>query len=164
MTQDLLARRERLLGPNMSTFYETPVHIVRGEGVWLWDAKGRKYLDCYNNVPHVGHCHPRIVDAIARHAARCCNNPDICAPQRPTTKRPHRARYAPARGKRSTYSAPTNGRVWRTGFRTLAISFGSLNNAVARCTDRQYRIVKLPAFQFCACGSVVNKAVLAYGK
>ena len=69
MTQDLLARRERLLGPNMSTFYETPVHIVRGEGVWLWDAEGRKYLDCYNNVPHVGHCHPRIVDAIARQAA-----------------------------------------------------------------------------------------------
>ena len=67
--QALLARRERLLGRNMSTFYEDPVHLVRGEGVWLWDADGRKYLDCYNNVPHVGHCHPRVVEAICRQAA-----------------------------------------------------------------------------------------------
>ncbi|WP_224824179.1 aspartate aminotransferase family protein [Cognatishimia sp. MH4019] len=66
---DLLARRERLLGPNVPTFYEDPVHIVRGEGVWLWDADGRKYLDCYNNVPHVGHCHPHVVEAIARQAS-----------------------------------------------------------------------------------------------
>jgi 4-aminobutyrate aminotransferase-like enzyme len=66
---DLLARRERRLGPNVPIFYEDPVHIVRGEGVWLWDADGRKYLDCYNNVPHVGHCHPHVVEAIARQAS-----------------------------------------------------------------------------------------------
>lgn len=65
----LIARRERLLGRNMSLFYEEPVHLVRGEGVWLYDADGRRYLDCYNNVPHVGHCHPRVVEAIARQAA-----------------------------------------------------------------------------------------------
>ncbi len=65
----LIARRERLLGRNMSLFYDDPVHLVRGEGVWVWDADGRKYLDCYNNVPHVGHCHPRVVEAIARQAA-----------------------------------------------------------------------------------------------
>ncbi|MBY2937635.1 aspartate aminotransferase family protein [Rhizobium leguminosarum] len=65
----LLARRERLLGRNMSTFYDEPVQLVRGEGVWLWDTDGRKYLDCYNNVPHVGHCHPRVVDAITRQAS-----------------------------------------------------------------------------------------------
>ncbi len=69
MTEDLIARRARLMGPNVPTFYRTPVHIVRGEGVWLWDAAGRKYLDCYNNVPHVGHCHPRVVEAICRQAA-----------------------------------------------------------------------------------------------
>ncbi|MCG6903812.1 MAG: aspartate aminotransferase family protein [Rhodobacter sp.] len=68
MTESLLDRRARLLGPNMSTFYADPVHIVRGQGVWLWDAQGRKYLDCYNNVPHVGHCHPHVVEAIARQA------------------------------------------------------------------------------------------------
>ncbi len=65
----LIARRERLLGRNMSLFYDDPVHLVRGEGVWLWDADGRKYLDCYNNVPHVGHCHPRVVEAITRQAS-----------------------------------------------------------------------------------------------
>ena len=67
-SQDLLDRRRRLLGPNVSTFYEEPVHLVKGEGVWVWDADGRKYLDCYNNVPHVGHCHPRVVEAICRQA------------------------------------------------------------------------------------------------
>ncbi len=68
-TADLMARRARLLGPNVSTFYDDPVHLTRGEGVWVWDADGRKYLDCYNNVPHVGHCHPHVVEAIARQAA-----------------------------------------------------------------------------------------------
>lgn len=67
--ETLLARRARLLGPNVSTFYDDPLHIVRGEGVWLWDAAGRKYLDGYNNVPHVGHCNPRVTEAIARQAA-----------------------------------------------------------------------------------------------
>ncbi|OCP05892.1 aminotransferase [Ensifer sp. LC13] len=66
---DLIARRERLLGRNMSLFYEEPVHLVRGEGIWLFDADGRRYLDCYNNVPHVGHCHPRVTEAIARQAS-----------------------------------------------------------------------------------------------
>ena len=61
---DLIAKRRELLGPNVSTFYDDPVHVVRGEGVWLWDAEGNKYLDCYNNVPHVGHCNPRVVAAI----------------------------------------------------------------------------------------------------
>lgn len=65
---DLIARRRALLGPNVSTFYDDPVHIVRGEGVWLWDADGNRYLDCYNNVPHVGHCNPRVVDALCKQA------------------------------------------------------------------------------------------------
>ncbi|MEL6587667.1 MAG: aminotransferase class III-fold pyridoxal phosphate-dependent enzyme [Pseudomonadota bacterium] len=66
---DLLARRQAVLGPNVPTFYADPVEIVRGEGVWLWDADGKRYLDCYNNVPHVGHCHPKVVEAITRQAA-----------------------------------------------------------------------------------------------
>lgn len=67
MTSDL-ERRARLLGPHMTTFYREPVHVARGQGVWLWDKDGRQYLDCYNNVPHVGHCHPRVVEAICRQA------------------------------------------------------------------------------------------------
>lgn len=71
MTRDntLLNRRSRALGPAYRLFYDEPLHLVRGEGAWLWDADGRRYLDAYNNVPHVGHGHPRVVDAIARQAA-----------------------------------------------------------------------------------------------
>ncbi|MFN3938293.1 MAG: aspartate aminotransferase family protein [Gemmobacter sp.] len=69
MTETLLERRARLMGPNVPTFYRNPVHIVRGQGVWLWDAGGKRYLDCYNNVPHVGHCHPKVVEAICRQSA-----------------------------------------------------------------------------------------------
>ncbi|MCY3559353.1 MAG: aspartate aminotransferase family protein [Chloroflexi bacterium] len=65
-TQDLLERRARLLGAGIATFYDDPVHIVRGEGAWLFDADGRRYLDLYNNVPCVGHAHPRVVEAMQR--------------------------------------------------------------------------------------------------
>ena len=67
--QQLLERRERLLGPNNPLFYDDPVHLVKGEGVWLHDADGTLYLDCYNNVPCVGHCHPRVVKALCNQAA-----------------------------------------------------------------------------------------------
>lgn len=68
-TAEILARRARLSVPNVSTFYDEPVHPVRGEGVWVWDAEGRKYLDCCNNVPHIGHCHPHVAEAICRQAS-----------------------------------------------------------------------------------------------
>ena len=70
MSETLIDRRARLMGPNVPTFYRTPVHLVKGEGVWLWDAAGNRYLDCYNNVPHVGHCHPRVVQAICAQAGQ----------------------------------------------------------------------------------------------
>ena len=57
------------MGSAYRLFYDNPLHLVRGEGVWLFDADGNKYLDMYNNVPHVGHCHPHVVDAIARQAS-----------------------------------------------------------------------------------------------
>jgi len=66
---DLLARRARLLGPAYRLFYEQPLQLVRGDGVWLYDADGRRYLDAYNNVAAVGHCHPQVVQAIAAQAA-----------------------------------------------------------------------------------------------
>jgi len=68
-TQALLARRARLLGPAYRLFYDEPLHLVRGDGVWLWDAAGRRYLDCYNNVASVGHAQPQVVAAIAAQAA-----------------------------------------------------------------------------------------------
>jgi 4-aminobutyrate aminotransferase-like enzyme len=69
MTETVAERRARLMGPNVPTFYRSPVHIQRGDGVWLWDKDGKRYLDCYNNVAHVGHCHPRVVQAICAQAA-----------------------------------------------------------------------------------------------
>ena len=67
--QALVARRQRLLGPAYRLFYETPVHLVRGEGVWLYGADGKSYLDCYNNVASLGHCHPHVIQATAQQAA-----------------------------------------------------------------------------------------------
>jgi 4-aminobutyrate aminotransferase-like enzyme/Ser/Thr protein kinase RdoA (MazF antagonist) len=67
-----LERRARLLGPCAYLFYENPLHIVRGEGVWLYDDEGDRYLDVYNNVPQVGHCHPHVVKAIS-HQTRMLN-------------------------------------------------------------------------------------------
>jgi 4-aminobutyrate aminotransferase-like enzyme len=66
---DLLARRKVALGPAYHLFYDAPAHIVRGQGVWLWDAQGRKYLDCYNNVASVGHCHADVVAALTQQAS-----------------------------------------------------------------------------------------------
>jgi len=65
---DRLARRRRaVLGSALTDLtYANPVHLVRGEGVWLFDADGRRLLDAYNNVPVVGHCHPRVVEAVVR--------------------------------------------------------------------------------------------------
>jgi len=60
---EILEARRRRLGPSLSLSYRTPLHIVRGEGAYLYDADGQAYLDCVNNVAHVGHAHPRIVEA-----------------------------------------------------------------------------------------------------
>lgn len=67
--KELLERRARLLGVGAPLFYDEPLHIVRGEGVWLYDADGKQYLDVYNNVPNVGHCHPHVVEALYKQSA-----------------------------------------------------------------------------------------------
>jgi len=67
--QDLVARRKAALGPTYQNFYDEPLHLVRGSGSKLWDVEGREYVDCYNNVVSVGHCHPRVVDALCKQAA-----------------------------------------------------------------------------------------------
>ena len=59
-------RRAKLFGAASVLFYDRPLEIVRGEGCRLYDADGLAYLDAYNNVPSVGHCHPKVVEAAAR--------------------------------------------------------------------------------------------------
>jgi 4-aminobutyrate aminotransferase-like enzyme/Ser/Thr protein kinase RdoA (MazF antagonist) len=66
-TDELVRRRSAVLGSALTPLtYRRPVHLVRGEGVWLFDADGRRYLDAYNNVPVIGHCHPRVTEAVVR--------------------------------------------------------------------------------------------------
>jgi len=59
----ILELRSKHLGPSLSVSYDEPLHIVHGKGQYLFDAKGNRYLDCVNNIQHVGHCHPKVVEA-----------------------------------------------------------------------------------------------------
>lgn len=73
--EDLMERRRQVLGPALAPLsYERPLYLVRGEGSHLFDDEGRAYLDAYNNVPVVGHCHPRVTAAIAEQSATLNTN------------------------------------------------------------------------------------------
>ncbi len=67
--QAIIQKRKENLNPALSLSYENPLHIVRGMGQFLYDTEGKSYLDCVNNVCHVGHSHPRVVAALAGQAA-----------------------------------------------------------------------------------------------
>jgi 4-aminobutyrate aminotransferase-like enzyme len=70
----LIARRQATFGASSVLVYQRPIRMVRAEGIWMFDADGRRYLDVYNNVASVGHCHPRVVEAIAKQAATLNTN------------------------------------------------------------------------------------------
>ena len=69
-----LSRRLKVLGEASPLFYDEPLHLSHAAGVWLYDHDGRAYLDAYNNVPSVGHCHPHVANAIGRQAAKLATN------------------------------------------------------------------------------------------
>ena len=69
MSPSLRARRDQALGAGAPLFYTEPLHIVRGDGVELFDADGRRYIDMYNNVPCVGHGNARVAEAMAAQQA-----------------------------------------------------------------------------------------------
>lgn len=71
--QRLLERRQSVLR-SLRQYYDVPFHPVRGVGQWLYDHTGRRFLDAYNNVPHVGHCHPHVVEALCRQASTLNTN------------------------------------------------------------------------------------------
>lgn len=74
-TERLVVRRDQALGPALELLsYAVPVHLERGDGTWLIDVEGCRLLDAYNNVPSVGHAHPRVTGAIARAARRLNTN------------------------------------------------------------------------------------------
>jgi 4-aminobutyrate aminotransferase-like enzyme len=64
-TKDLVRRRRAAFGPTSMLFYRRPLHVVRAEGVWLYEADGTRCLDAYNNVPSIGHCHPAVTSAVS---------------------------------------------------------------------------------------------------
>ncbi|MBD0861953.1 aspartate aminotransferase family protein [Gordonia sp. zg691] len=73
-TRKLIERREDVLGPGYRLFYREPLAVERGEGAHLFDADGNDYLDVYNNVPSVGHCHPHVVGAVHAQMQRLNTN------------------------------------------------------------------------------------------
>jgi len=78
---ELIARRDAVLGASYRLQYRRPVHFVRGEGIWLYDPDGEAYLDFYNNVPSLGHCHPEVNAAMAEQAARISANTRYLEPR-----------------------------------------------------------------------------------
>ena len=71
---EILSIRRRHVGRNLSVSYTEPLKIVRGEGQYLYDEQGRRFLDLVNNVCHVGHCHPQVVAAGQRQMAELNTN------------------------------------------------------------------------------------------
>ncbi|GAA4533200.1 aspartate aminotransferase family protein [Amycolatopsis samaneae] len=72
--RELIDRRAHLLGPGYQLFYTNPVEVSRGSGVHLYDSAGNEYLDAYNNVVSLGHCHPAVVDAVTRQLSTLTTN------------------------------------------------------------------------------------------
>ena len=70
----MIERRNRLLGPGYQLFYTDPVEVTHARGVHLYASDGTKYLDAYNNVAQIGHCHPRVVEAVSRQLASLNTN------------------------------------------------------------------------------------------
>ncbi len=74
-TPELVRRRNAALGTLLTPLtYARPVHAVRAEGVWIYEPDGRRLLDAYNNVPVVGHCHPRVAEAVIRQTRLAATN------------------------------------------------------------------------------------------
>ncbi|MCD2177932.1 aminotransferase class III-fold pyridoxal phosphate-dependent enzyme [Rhizobium sp. C1] len=79
-TPALVERRQAVLGKTYM-FYNEPLELVRGRGCMVYDAAGNEYLDCYNNVANVGHCHPYVLDALMRQAAALNTNSRYLHPE-----------------------------------------------------------------------------------
>ncbi|MGY8986696.1 MAG: aspartate aminotransferase family protein [Sphingomonadales bacterium] len=65
----LWERRKNVLSPSYKHFYKEPLNIVKGDGVWVFDESGNRYLDCYNNVASVGHCNQNVLKALYSQAS-----------------------------------------------------------------------------------------------
>lgn len=73
-TSSLLKRRHEHISPILSTSYKEPIHMVKSAFQYMYDAEGNTFLDAYNNIPHVGHSHPKVVEAAQRQLAKLNTN------------------------------------------------------------------------------------------
>lgn len=72
---ETIKMRNRLIGKSCKLFYKSdPLKIVRGQGQYMFDEEGTRYLDCINNVAHVGHCHEKVVEAATKQIATLSTN------------------------------------------------------------------------------------------
>lgn len=74
ISKETIENRRKLIGPSLRLSYKEPLKIVRGSMQYLYGDDGREYLDAYNNVAHVGHCHPRVVQAGQEQMAKLNTN------------------------------------------------------------------------------------------
>lgn len=72
--QEQIARRRAVLGPAYRLMYNHPLQVSRAKGCLIWDRDGREYLDAYNNVVSVGHCHPRVIAAVHEQMQTLCTH------------------------------------------------------------------------------------------
>ena len=73
-TRKIVDRRAHLLGPAYRLFYANPVEFSRASGVFMYDTDGNEYLDAYNNVVSVGHCHPHVNAAVMAQMGTLCTH------------------------------------------------------------------------------------------
>lgn len=74
ITDNIIKQRKRILSPSLSLSYNEPLHIIRGRRQYLYDADGNEFLDATNNIQHVGHCHPKVIEATLRQLKRLNTN------------------------------------------------------------------------------------------
>jgi 4-aminobutyrate aminotransferase-like enzyme/Ser/Thr protein kinase RdoA (MazF antagonist) len=143
----LLAARRDVIGPSLSVSYRRPLTIVRGWMQHLYDADGRAYLDAVNNVPHVGHCHPRVVDAGRRqmgllntntrylHESLIAYAEALCA----TLPEPLRACYFVNSGSEANELALRLARVFTGSRETIVVDVGYHGNTNALIEISPYK-------------------------
>ena len=62
----LISKRKSLISNSLSIAYKNPIQFLEGKYQYLYDDKGRQYLDCVNNISHVGHCNPKVHEALVK--------------------------------------------------------------------------------------------------
>ncbi len=74
ITNNIIENRKRILSPSLSLSYNKPLHIVKGRRQYLYDVNGNEFLDATNNIQHVGHCHPKVIETTLKQLKRLNTN------------------------------------------------------------------------------------------